>query len=200
MKRNLVYAILGIGVIGVCFSLIMFRGNKETSVIEEPTVTIEQVQEEVVVDINDVQPDTELDIEVEEVVEEEVKIEAEGVFDEPLDSIVEPQAPTESIVEPTESIEEVEAIEQAPVETPAVVESTPVEAPTQEPVQEQAKPVESSEIQEVYPATSEPTYSMEEMLQKLEAAGRGINDTSKITIVSGENSNGGTPQGGGYWN
>lgn len=152
MKRNLVYAILGIGVIGVCFSLIMFRGNKETSVIEEPTVTIEQVQEEVVVDINDVQPDTELDIEVEEVVEEEVKIEAEGVFDEPLDSIVEPQAPTESIVEPTESIEEVEAIEQAPVETPAVVEPTPEETPAQEPVQEQSKPVESTEVQEVVPA------------------------------------------------
>ena len=78
MKRNLVYAILGIGIIGVCFSLVMFRG-KEVNVIEEPAVTIEQVIEEEVVDINDVQPDTELNNEIEEVVENEPQSESIGV-------------------------------------------------------------------------------------------------------------------------
>lgn len=198
MKKNILFAILGIGIIGVCFSLVMFRG-KEVNVIEEPTVTIEQVIEEEVVDINDVQPDTELDIEVEEVVESEVVSESEGVSEEPASSIVEPQAPTESIVESTEPVEE--ALTEEPVEeTPAVEAPAPEEAPVQEPAQEQAKPVESTEVQPVLPASSAPTPSMEEMLQKLEAHGRGAYDTSKITVVSGENSNGGTPQGGGYWN
>lgn len=193
MKRNLVYAILGIGIIGICFSLVMFRG-REANVVEEPAVTIEQVIEEEVVDINDVQPDTELDIEVEEVVKEVVENEvvsnSDGVSEEPASSIVEPESPTESIVEPTEPIEE----------APAVEAPAPEEAPVQEPAQEQAKPVESTEVQPVLPASSAPTPSMEEMLQKLEAHGRGAYDTSKITVVSGENSNGGTPQGGGYWN
>ena len=191
MKKNILFAILGIGIIGVCFSLVMFRGN-ETNVITEPTVTIEEMVENEVVDINDKQPDTELDIEVEEVVENEVASNSEGVSSETVDSIVESEAPVESIVEPTETIEEVEA--------PAVVETAPEEAPIQEPAQEQAKPVESTEVQPVLPASSAPTPSMEEMLQKLEAHGRGAYDTSKITVVSGENSNGGTPQGGGYWN
>lgn len=160
MKRNLVYAILGIGVIGVCFSLVMFKGNDKQVLVEKPTVVIEQVIEEDVVDINDKQPDTELDIEVEEVVKEvvenEVISESIGVSEEPSGSIVESETPAESIVETTEPVEEVEATETVeetdPVETPAVVESTPVEAPTQEPVQEQAKPVESTEVQEVVPA------------------------------------------------
>ena len=77
MKKKILYAVLGIGIIGVCFSLVMFRG-KDTAVIEEPTIAVEQVQEEVV-DINDKLPDTELDIEVEEVVENEVKAESIGV-------------------------------------------------------------------------------------------------------------------------
>lgn len=189
MKRNLVYAILGIGIIGICFSLVMFRG-REANVVEEPAVTIEQVQEEEVVDINDKLPDEELDIEIEEVVENEVEAKYEGVSEEPASSIVEPESPTESIVESTEPIEE----------APAVEAPAPEEAPVEEATQEPAKPVESTEVQPVLPASSAPTPSMEEMLQKLEAHGRGAYDTSKITVVSGENSNGGTPQGGGYWN
>ena len=122
MKRNLVYAILGISIIGVCFSIVMFRG-KETNVVTEPTVTIEEMVENEVVDINDKQPDTELDIEVEEVVENEVESNSEGVSSETVDSIVEPESPTESIVEPTEPIEEAlteEQVEESPVvEAPA---------------------------------------------------------------------------------
>lgn len=140
MKKNILFAILGIGIIGVCFSLVMFRGG-DTTVIEEPAVTIEQVQEEVVVDINDKQPDTELDIEVEEVVENEVI--SDGVSEEQASSIVEAETPAESIVETTEPIEEAPAVEE-----PAS-EEAPVEAPAQEPVQEPAKPTESTEVQPV---------------------------------------------------
>lgn len=148
MKKKILYAVLGIGIIGVCFSLVMFRG-KDTAVIEEPTIAVEQVQEEVV-DINDKLPDTELDIEVEEVVENEVKAESIGVSEEPSGSIVEFETSTESIVETTELVEEVEApAVEEPVESPIpVVESVPEETPAQE----QSKPIESTEVQPVVSA------------------------------------------------
>lgn len=181
MKRNLVYAILGIGIIGVCFSLVMFKGNDEQVLVEEPTVAVEQVQEEEVVDINDVQPDTELDIEVEEVVETDVETESEGVVEEPSGSIVESEAPVESIVETTEPTEEVEATETVeetdPVEIPAVVEPAPEETPVEEPVQEQAKPVESTEVQPVVSADVGRSELQQNTLAELDAIFGGSNTT-----------------------
>jgi len=147
-----------VGIIGlvcvIAVAVFLFAGKKENNV-DTGTTSIETVVEQENPDINDVLPDTELDITIEDVESNE-----EGVSEE-AEVVDEETGTSESIVE---------------TETTAPDEETAKEDTT-------ATPVESTEVQEVYSADQAPTTSHEETVQQLEEAGIDIEveDTTQMT-------------------
>lgn len=195
----------GISTVVLAFSLYMNYSKQNVPTVETGNPGIESVIENTTPDINDVLPDSELDIKVEEVTSNEVEnegvdsseiVEDDTGTQETTPSQEESIVSSETTTAPTEEETSIVDVEET------VKEETQTTEQTETAKTETTAPKESTEVQDVVPASGSTTPSSSTTLSdieaKLAAAGFGA-DTSGAEVISGSNNNGGTPQGGISW-